>query len=180
IPVYEEACGLLAAEAARGAKVAAVPQRQQTARNALHKVASMVKELALLAAQFGKEAPAIRLLQRAVEMHLSALEACGVLVPHPDSGDCGGGGGRSGWDGAGGEGSKLGRPGMLGGSAAAETAADEEARGRGGSITCSAVADDGRPLRSRLWLQPSAGTGAPSPSGRGSSGGGGGGGGGGG
>ncbi|CAM9123924.1 unnamed protein product, partial [Scytosiphon promiscuus] len=135
IPLYVEACVLLAAEVARTAKVAGISQQDRAARDSHHKVASMVQDVAVLAAQFGQEAPAIRLLQRAVEMHLSALEASGVLVPH--------------FAGVNEHRSKpRGGPG-----AEATAAANEHEHGRGAGITYRAVMDDARPLPSRLWLQ---------------------------
>lgn len=151
IPAYVEACAILAAEAARTAKVAVVQNKERAARNSHHKVASMMQELAVLLAQFGREAPAIRLLQRAVEMHLSALEASGVLVPHV----AGGNEHRSGLNGSDTE------------AVAATAAADENAHGRGADITFRAVMDDVRPVSSRLFLQPSARVGQHPASGRG-------------
>ncbi|CAM9832540.1 unnamed protein product [Ectocarpus sp. 4 AP-2014] len=142
IAVYEEACGLLAEEAARAAGMVGVPQKERAARESHHKVASMLRELAMLAAQFEREAPAIRLLQRAVEVHLSALEASGVLVPH----FAGGNEHRS----------KLKADG--GDAAVAAAAAAAEAQGRGADVTYRAVVDDARPLCSRLWLQFPVGT----------------------
>ncbi|CAN0487049.1 unnamed protein product, partial [Ectocarpus sp. 12 AP-2014] len=116
--------------------------KERAARESHHKVASMLRELAMLAAQFEREAPAIRLLQRAVEMHLSALEASGVLVPH----FAGGNEHRS----------KLMADGRDAAVAAAAAAA--EAQGKGGDVTYRAVVDDARPLCSRLWLQFPVGT----------------------
>ncbi|CAN0111495.1 unnamed protein product, partial [Ectocarpus fasciculatus] len=162
IAVYEEACGLLVDEAARAAGAAGVPHKERAARESHHKVASMLRELAVLAAQFEREAPAIRLLQRAVEMHLSALEASGVLVPH----FAGGNEHRS----------KLKADG--GDAAVAAAAAAAEAQGRGADVTYRAVMADARPLCSRLWLQFPVGTGErTAAAGRGGGGGGGGGGG---
>ena len=157
IRTYGEACALLAAEAARTAKVAGVPQKERAARDEHHKVASKMQELAGLAAQLGKEAPAIRLLQRAVEMHLSALEASGVLVPR--------------FAGVNEHRAKLGKPDAE--EVAVAAAAAEEAHGRGAGITYRAVVDDARPIASRLWLQTSAGVGHRPASGRSGGGGGG-------
>lgn len=152
IRAYGEACAILAVEAARAAKVAVIQNKERAARDSHHKVASLVQELAVLLAQLGREAPAIRLLQRAVEMHLSALEASGVLVPHSAGG---GNQHRSG----------LNKPDAE--AEAATAAANEDAHGRGAGITYRAVVDDVRPVSSRLFLQSSVRGGQHPASGRG-------------
>lgn len=154
IPAYGEACKLLVAEAAASAEADGIPQWQRSAKSSIHKLASMVEELAILAAQLGKEATAIRLLQRAVEMHLNVLEATGSLVPEVD------GNRRNSTGGVSDDGSAK--------PTNAKMADEHEARGRGGSLTCRAVAEDTRPLSSRLRFHPSVGAGMQSPSGRGS------------
>lgn len=175
IGAYVEACELLAAEAERRARSrGGVNSWQQSARSALHKVASMIQELAVVTAQLGKMPPAIRLLQRAVEIHLSVLEASGALVP--DFGYDNGSSTSPGQE------FRLNNLAATRGPIGEGTAEGVDGgRGRGGAITCRAVADDCRPLPLRLWSHPApiATTGQQSPSGRGSSCGGGGGGGGG-
>lgn len=159
IPAYEKACELLVAEAARSSEVEGVPRWQKIARKTLHKVATMVQELAMLAAHFGKEAPAIRLLQRTIEIHLSVLEASGALVPDLD-----GNGGMPGVAKGRTESSKS-RPVKADEAEASADNSDFLERGKG--ITYRAVADDNRSLPSRLWLQPPVEGGESSPSSRG-------------
>lgn len=172
IEAYVEACELLAAEAERRARSGGgINSWQQSARSALHKVASMVQELAVVTAQLGKMPPAIRLLQRAVEIHLSVLEASGALVP--DFGYDNGSSTSPGQE------SRLKNIAITRGPIGEGTAEGVDGgRGKGGAITCRAVADDCRPLPLRLWSHPApiATAGQQSPSGRGSCGGGGGGG----
>lgn len=167
IPAYEEACALLAKEAARNSQARGISRWQRSARDTLHKVANMVQDLALLMAYLRKEAPAIRLLQRAVEIHLSVLGASGALVP-----DLGGGRAATAGDGIG----HLGASSALTGSADSEVeeAAQllEAEKGRGAGITWKAVANDDRSLRLRLRLQPVLEAGEPVPAGRAGGGGG--------
>lgn len=168
IPAYEEACAVLAAEMAQRSQAGGVSQWQRAARDALHKVARMMQDLALLTSQFRKEAPAMRLLQRAVEIHLSVLASSGGLVP-----DLGGS--------LSAETSLLydpskspGPDSIVGADREVQEAAQllEVSRGRGAGITWKAVANDDRPLPFRLRLQPTEGLGEPIPVGRGGGGGG--------
>lgn len=162
IPAYEEACRLLAAEAERSAQAGGVSQWKGAARDSLHKMAIMVQDLALFTGHVRKEAAAIRLLQRSVEIHLSVLAASGCLVPDI---------GESALHGQ----QKTPASGSMGADREVEEAAQllEVTKGRGAGISWRAVANDDRPLRIRLRLQPMEGGGEPAPAGRGGGGGGG-------
>lgn len=161
IPAYEEACSLLAAEAAQRAQAGGVSQWQRAAREALHKLASMVQDLALLTWQFRKEAPAIRLLQRAVEIHLSVLASSGALVPDVVAATSA--------SNALYDANKVSGPGSI---SSADREVEEAAQllegslGRGAGIAWMAVANDDRPLPLRLRLQSAEGAGEPIPAGR--------------
>ncbi|CAN0442377.1 unnamed protein product, partial [Discosporangium mesarthrocarpum] len=98
IPMYKEACTILEKTAAVGGEAEGFASLMAVATPAsggtpaqrtqempgdaqeMHKVGRMLKDLALLVADAGEAETAIRLFQRAVEVHLSSLAGAGRLV----------------------------------------------------------------------------------------------------